>query len=258
MYKPKKNIKNKITIYLMIMMVQLTFSQKANDLFVEGNKLYQKEKFKDAIEKFKKIENQGVYSADLYYNIANAYYKTNQVAPAIYYYEKAKQVAPNNKDIQVNLEFAKRMTLDNIEPLPKTIFQKISKTVLQKINYNNWAYIAVFFAFLFALLFLRYHFSEGSAKKRMYFISSILSILFMLLGAVFASHTHKVVENKKEAIIFSEQTTIKKAPILSSETVFELHEGTKVKILKTVDNWKKIKIADGQTGWIVSYELKEL
>ncbi len=241
-----------------MLFVQFTFSQKANKLFVEGNKLYQESKFNDAIDKYINVEKQGLYSADLYYNLANAYYKTNQVAPAIYYYEKAKQLAPNDKDIKVNLAFAKRMTLDNIEPLPKTIFQKISESVLQKITSDNWAYIAVFFAFLFAFLFLQYHFSSKSIKKRFYFVTSILSILFMLFGVIFAIHTYKVSKNKKEAIIFSEQTSIKNAPILSSETVFELHEGTKVNVLESVDNWKKIKIADGQTGWIVSSELKEL
>jgi tetratricopeptide (TPR) repeat protein len=240
------------------MITQITFSQNANALFVDGNKLYQAEKYNEAIEKFRQVENQKVQSADLYYNLANAYYRTNQVANAVYYYEKAIQLAPNNKDMQNNLGFAMRMTIDNIEPLPTTIFQKLSRNFIQKLHYNSWAYVAVFLAFLFAILFLVYHFSNSSSRKRLYFITGIISLLFMLISVAFAFHTFKVTTNKKEAIIFAQQTSIKSAPILSSENVFELHEGTKVTILESVDNWKKIKISDGQIGWIISSELKEL
>lgn len=248
----------KVIILFMLMLCQISFTQEANTLFVEGNQLYQTKKYNEAIEKFHQVEKQQLQSADLYYNLANAYYRTNQVAPAIYYYEKALQLAPNNSDIQKNIGFAKRMTIDNIEPLPTTIFQKLSRNFIQKLHYNSWAYVAVFLAFLFAVLFLVYHFSDTSIRKRLYFITGIISLLLMIISVVFAFHTFKVAGNKKEAIIFSQQTSIKSAPILSSDNVFELHEGTKVIVLEGIDNWKKIKIVDGQVGWIVSSELKEL
>jgi SH3-like domain-containing protein len=64
--------------------------------------------------------------------------------------------------------------------------------------------------------------------------------------------------NTIEAIIFVEETDIKNAPTLNSEKVFTLHEGTKVRVLDSVDNWKKIKIADGKIGWIIADEIKVL
>ena len=65
-------------------------------------------------------------------------------------------------------------------------------------------------------------------------------------------------ENNIEAIIFSGQTQVKSAPTNSSEIYFELHEGTKVLVLESLDNWKKIKIADGKMGWIKVSDLKEI
>jgi len=35
-----------------------------------------------------------------------------------------------------------------------------------------------------------------------------------------------------------------------------LHEGTKVIVLDTIDDWKKIKLADGKIGWIIASEIK--
>ena len=58
--------------------------------------------------------------------------------------------------------------------------------------------------------------------------------------------------------MFAEKTEIRNAPTLNSDEVFTLHEGTKVMVLDTIDNWKKIKIADGKQGWIISSEIKEL
>lgn len=250
--------KKSVLLLLLFLLQGLLFAQETNELFVNANKLYQSEKFNEAIELYHDIEKSKNESADLYFNLANAYYKTNKVAPSIYYYEKALQLKPNDKDIKFNLGFAKRMTIDNIEKMPTTIFQKISQKFIQKLSYNNWSYLAVFFIFLFALLFLGYHFSYSSNKKRLLFIMSNLSVLFTIISLAFAFHTFKVASNKSEGIIYARQTSVKNAPMLSGEDNFIIHEGTKVQILESVDNWKKIKIADGQTGWIIASELKEL
>ncbi len=250
-------IKNSLIITFIIF-TNLGFSQNANSLFVEGNKLFKQEKYNDAIDKYLAVEKQNQVSADLYFNLANTYYKLNKVAPSIYYFEKALQLEPNNKDIKNNLALAKKMTLDNIEAIPKNLSQKISKNTIQQFSYNSWAYISVGFSFLFAILFLLYHFSVETAKKRFLFVSSIISGILVLLTVMFAFQSFKIAKKENPAIIFAQQTSVKDAPTLSAENIFDLHEGTKVQILESKNNWKKIKIADGQTGWIIANELKKL
>ena len=246
-----------ITLFFLLQIIPF-FAQNANQLFVEGNKLYKEEKYNQAIEKYLQATKTKQISPELYYNLANAYYKTNKVAPSIYYFEKALKLKPNDKAIKINLDQAKQMTLDNIEPMPKTVWQKLAASTIQKLHYNTWAYLAVAFIIIFALLFLGYHFSNKTATKRTLFITSILSAVFTLLSVWFAFQTYKIEKNNKYAIVYVPETGVKNAPMLSAEKVFDLHEGTKVKVLKSKDNWKKIKIADGQTGWITSDELKEL
>ncbi|MCK5677274.1 MAG: tetratricopeptide repeat protein [Flavobacteriaceae bacterium] len=246
-------------IFFLILLVGLTGqAQNLDSLFVQANKLYQQENYIEALELYQEIENQKYESGALYFNMANVYYKTNQVAPSIYYYEKALQFDPDNKDYIFNLEFAKRMTLDNIEALPKSLGQKFRDVFILKFTYNTWAIIAVSLAFLFALLFLLYHFSYSTSKKRIYFITSILSVIFVSISLYFSYRNYHHIKNIKTAIIFATQAQIKSAPTKSSEINFELHEGTKVQILETLDNWKKIKIVDGKTGWIDGEDLKEL
>ena len=233
-------------------------AQDLDSLFVQANKSYQQEDYLKALELYQEIENQNAISGELFYNMANVYYKTNKVAYAIYYYEKALGIDPNNKDILFNLEFAKRMTLDNIEELPKSVSQKFRDTVVLKFTYNTWAIISVSFAFLFALLFLLYHFSYRTGVKRIYFITSGITVILVSLSLLFSYQNFHYVTNTKTAIIFAQQTQVKSAPTKSSEVNFLLHEGTKVFVLESLDNWVKIKIADGKMGWMEEEDLKEL
>jgi len=150
------------------------------------------------------------------------------------------------------------MGIDSIETLPKSIGQKFMDTIILRLTYNGWAYIAVICSFLFALLFLLYHFSYSSSHKRFYFITSILSAIFIVVTVLFAYSNFDYTKNYKTAIVFAEKTDVKSAPTSSGEVDFELHEGTKVQLLERLDDWRKIKIADGKIGWIASEDIKEL
>lgn len=248
---------NRIVIIFLIFTTTVSAGQ-ADSVFVKANKLYQQEKYNEALTLYAEIEGNKIQSDGLFYNMANAYYKLNKIAPAIYYYEKALLLNPGNADAKFNLGFAKRMAIDNIEPLPQTFSQKISEGLIQRLTYNNWAWLGVILAFLFAILFLLYHFTYNSGSKRLYFISSLVCAFLALIMISFAYQNYKTVGENRYAIIFAQQSDIKNAPTLSSEVSFELHEGTKVQILESLDNWKKIKIADGKIGWIVADEIKEL
>lgn len=233
-------------------------AQNVDSLFVNANKAYQQEDYLKALDLYKEIEDVNVESVELYYNMANVYYKINKVADAIYYYEKALMMEPNNKDILFNLEFAKRMTLDNIDELPKSVSQKFRDSIILKLTYNTWSIITVSLAFLFAALFLLYHFSYSTRVKRIYFITSGIVVILVGLTLLFSYQNHKYISSTRMAIIFAQQAQVKSAPTKSSEVNFELHEGTKVFILESLDNWMKIRIADGNLGWIEEEDLKEL
>ena len=248
----------KIIFFLLLIVGLGAQAQDLDSLFVQANKSYQQEDYLKALEMYVEIEDQNVVSGELFYNMANVYYKTNKVAHAIYYYNKALSIEPNNKDILFNLEFAKRMTLDNIEELPKSVSQEFRDSIVLKFTYNTWAIISVSFAFLFAILFLLYHFSYSTSLKRIYFITSGITVILVTLSLLFSYQNYRYVTNTRTAIIFAQQSQVKSAPTKSSEVNFELHEGTKVFVLESLDNWVKIKIADGKMGWIEEEDMKEL
>lgn len=247
-----------LIVSIVLLFSLVAFSQTSNELFSNANTLYKNGKFNKAIELYLSIEEQGVASDDLYFNLGNCYYKLNKVAPSIYYYEKALKINPANEDAVTNLAFAKRMTIDVIEELPKTFFQRFSASVIQKLPFDTWAIIAVASSFLIALFFLLYYFSSETRKKFVFFNASIIAAFIMVISVFFAFSNFKTVQNNRTAIIYKQKVAIKNAPTKVSDQVLNYMEGTKVLVLDELDNWKKIKIADGKIGWVNAADLKEI
>lgn len=245
-------------LYITCLLFSFYGNSQNNALFDQGKQQYRAEKFQEAITTWTKIIDAGDESASLYFNLANAYYKQNSIGPSIYYYEKALQLSPNDNEVLNNLAFAKNATVDAIEPLPKTFFAKWDESLSNWLTYEGWAILAVCMAFLFALLFLGYYFLGHSAKKRLLFVGSILSLIVLITAVTMAFRTFDKVTNNRPAIVFAEETEIKTDPKMNSDTAFLLHEGTKVQIIAEEGDWKRVSVADGKDGWIPSADLKEL
>ncbi|WP_339623536.1 tetratricopeptide repeat protein [uncultured Winogradskyella sp.] len=235
----------------------LGFSQN-NIYFDEANALYNDGKYAEAIDKYESILRSKEHSAELYFNLGNANYKLNNIAPSVYYYEKALQLSPNDKDILKNLSFAKNMTIDAIEKIPDVGFSKLVKRVVNKFKADTWSVIAVSSIILFALLFLTYHFSYSSSIKRVAFIVSVLSLFMGGFSVLMAFQKEKLDKKDKPAIVFAQETKVKTDPNKASEEVLRIHEGTKMQIIETYEDWSKIQLSDNSTGWIPSQDLKAL
>ena len=231
----------------------------ANDkVFDVANTHYKDGQYTEAIAVYEDLIKADQVSSELYYNLGNCYYKLNKVAPAIFNYEKALQLNPANEDAKNNLIFANRLTIDRIEALPKSVFQKLDENYLSKITLNTWGVLAIVFAFVAVAMFLLFYFTYSSSKKRLFFTFSLLSLLLLLLSFGIGFQQYQKEIKTKEAIVFAEQVSVQSEPTNNSSEAFELHEGTKVLVLDAVDNWNKIKLADGKIGWLKKSTIKLL
>ena len=245
-------------IYILAILISsLGFSQN-EQLFKQANDLYNKGDFEEAISKYQDIIESGEHSASLYFNLANAHYKLNHIAPSIYYYEKALILAPNDKEILNNIAFARNMTIDAIDQTPEFGFAKFSKRVTNWLTFDNWAKLSVLLVVLFVVFYLIYYFNYGATKKRLAFIAAMTFLILACGSVALAFNNYHLVENDQPAIVFAKESQVKSEPNLRSPESFKLHEGTKVQILDTVNNWKKIKLADGKIGWIATDAIKAL
>ncbi|WP_282135029.1 tetratricopeptide repeat protein [Seonamhaeicola maritimus] len=235
----------------------ILFAQNQS-LFEQGNTLYNDGKYAEAIDKYNAILETENHSADLYFNLGNAHYKLNNIAPSIYYYEKALQLNPEDLDINNNIAFARNMTIDAIEVVPDAGFSRLVKNTTNTLSFDNWAKASVGLVFCFVILFLMYYFAYSTLIKRLTFIGSLAALFFVCVTFAFAFHKYNLDKKDNPAIVFVQETKVKNDPNIRSEESFRLHEGTKVQVIDDYKDWKKIELSDGKTGWVISEEIKLL
>lgn len=247
-----------IVILVFCFFSTIVFSQN-DTLFDEANALYNDGKYAEAIDKYETILASGQHSAELYFNLGNANYKLNNIAPSIYYYEKALLLNPEDKDIKNNLVgYAQNMTIDAIDNVPQVGFTRIINNIVNSFSTDTWAKIAVIGVVIFVVLFLLYHFSYATSKKRVAFVISLSSLFLACFSVAMAFQKQSLDKKDNPAIVFAQESRVKSEANKSSEEVFRLHEGTKVQVLETYEDWKKIQLSDKSTGWIPSKDIKIL
>ncbi|KLT69553.1 tetratricopeptide repeat protein [Flavobacterium sp. ABG] len=243
-------------LYVFLLISQVFFAQNG---FEKGNVLYQKGQYQQAVEEYENvIKEDKLQSAELYFNLANSYYKLNKVAPSIYNYEKALVLKPHDEQTLNNLKFAKKLTIDEIKEVPKVGFAKLIQNFTGIFNYNTWAKIAVGIAFAFLLSFIGYYFSQLTLSKRIYFIGMFVLLIALVLSVTAGVSEKSHFDNDRPAIVFSEMSEVRSEPQKAGSAIILLHEGAKVYVMETVGSWKKIELTDGSEGWIDATTIKEV
>ena len=245
-------------IYLSILLFSLAGFSQNEELFEEANSAYQSGNYQNAINYYEEILDNGETSAELYYNLGNAHYKLNHVAPSIYYYEKALQLDPTDEDIKNNIEFARNMAIDDIEEVEQTGMNQWVNGLISTFSYSTWAVFAIIFSILFVALFLLYYFTYTPLYKRLLFTGAMLSVLLTVLSVIFAFQQQSYIQDNQYAIIFGEEVEVRDEPNLRGDASFELHEGTKAKVLEDYQEWARIELANGAQGWVKNSVIKKL
>ena len=186
----------------------------------------------------------------MYFNLGNAYYKTGQVTKAILNYERAHLIAPNDEDIIYNLELVNQHVVDKIEALPVPFFIRWKNNMIGSRSADTWGYYSLVSFVLFLVLLGLFFFTRSAAMKRFSFWFGIFTISYSLITFSFAMSQKKKITERNQAIVFSPSITVKASPDESGSELFIIHEGLKVKITDTLNNWSEIQLSDGNKGWL--------
>lgn len=218
--------------------------------FNKANKAYQDKEYLKAVDLYESLLKSGYNSPDLYFNLGNAYYKLKKVPESILNYERAKRLAPDDEDISFNLRVANLRTVDKINPIPKFFLTEMYENLLSANSSHKWSVTAVLLSWLtfglLAIFLVLWH----PLYKKLLFALAVLSFLGLLFSAYCAWQMNTRENDRNYAIIFAPSIYIKSSPEDSGTNLVTLHEGAKVKILDAVGDWKKIRIADGNVGWL--------
>lgn len=214
-----------------------------------GNKAYMDGAYDKAVEEYSAILEGGEYSMELYYNLANAYFKMEKIGKAILYYNKALRIAPSQEDVLHNLAIAETRTKDKITAVPEFFLHRWMRVVRNSVSCNAWGALSLlFFALIltFALLFLL---ASRLGVRKAGFYGALCSLLLFVATTAFAISSRNDILTEDEAVVMSSAISVKSSPDRSATDLFVLHEGTKLRIVAEFDEWVEVVIADGKKGW---------
>lgn len=221
----------------------------------EAEVAYTKEDYKTSIQLYEGLLKNNGESAEVYYNLGNAYYKDGQIAPAILNYERALLLAPGDKDIRFNLQLAKARAVDKIEPAGQFFLVKWFESVRDLAATDTWGAVGITAFLLFLVSTVVFLFSKVVTFKKAGFYVALLMLAVTILANVFGFSQKSALTSHAEAIIFTPTVTVKSSPDASGTDLVVLHEGTKVAVRSTLGDWSEVVLEDGNVGWMPSQDI---
>ena len=250
--------------YVLIILLPLLFfiktatAQDGSPLLQQAADTYSNGDYKTAISQYEQILASGEAAFEVYYNLGNAYFKNNQIAPAILNYERAARLNPADGDLQHNLAMAKSRTVDKVDMLAVPEFVTGYKSFVNATPADRWGTLSIGAFVLMLAAIASFLYLTQKWAKQMALGSGTLLTLLAIIFFFFGWQQSNWLNSRKEAIIFQPSITVTSTPDNVGEELFVLHEGTKVRIVERFRNWVRVRIGDGNTGWVPEKVAKEI
>lgn len=225
-------------------------------LFAQANANYAEGNYTEAVEQYKEVLAEQP-SAEVYYNLGNAYFKQGELSQSILAYERALRLKPTMKDAKHNLQFAQTRIVDNIEDTQSFFLSSWLKTVRNSLNQQAWIIFSISL-FVFALVgFFFFAFSRTIWLRKTAFYTSLVALLISICACANAGSLHKRDSLRAEAIITQGIVNAKASPDRSGTDLFTIHEGTKVRITDVIGDWCCIHVGNN-IGWMQLAHLERI
>jgi tetratricopeptide (TPR) repeat protein len=240
---------------LILFLLSLVFSSSAQNnesLWDEGNKAYAEGRYAEATAAYDSILRSGKQSAMLYYNLGNSYFKQGKIGLALVNLYRAERLAPDNEDIKYNIKIVSTYVQDKIEQVPEFFVNRWVRTLRTALSSNLWAAISLATLTIALIGVIVYLFGQRIGLRKVGFFCGVFGLIIFVVSFEFAIKSRNEIIKPTHAIIVNSAVAVKASPDNGSKDVFVLHEGTSVRVVRTLDKWSEITIADGNKGWLNS------
>lgn len=217
-------------------------------LFADANAQYAEGNYAEAATQYEQILQEQP-TAEVYYNLGNAYFKQGELAQSILAYERALRLKPSFKDAKHNLQFAQSRIIDNIEDTQSFFLSNWLKTIRNALSQRVWM-VGSIILFVMALvgLFL-FAFSQTLWLRKTAFYCSVIALVVSVMACANAGSLYQRDTQRSEAIITQGIVNAKSSPDRSGNDLFTVHEGTKVEIHEVIGDWCCVHVGNN-IGWM--------
>lgn len=217
----------------------------------KADSLYISQHYQEAASLYNELLLTGV-NTDVHYNLANCYFRTNNIPAAVLHYERALKLDPSNEDARYNLELCRAKTgtseVYGEEMFFSTLFRRwaLSKSANQ---WLPWCYILVGTLLLCWLLF---SVTNNVARRKIIFVLGLLSFIAVVIVNVFA-YKSKQAFLATDRVVVMKATPVYEGPTLQAKSFGELVPGATYRTdIMQGEDWVRICLEDGTVGWCES------
>ncbi|MDD3080163.1 MAG: tetratricopeptide repeat protein [Paludibacter sp.] len=251
-------MKRSIFIFTVIFSFVAATLNAQTDVAKQANALYSKGDYQAAAKAYEEILKTNGVAAELYYNLGNAYYKQNETAKAILNYERALRLKPGYDDAKVNLEMAQLKVIDNVVSPPSFFIKRWMELLVKDLTSNQWLVVSVITFVLSLTLVLIFVFAFSVSFRKISFYGAVVLFGLCIVTMLFSGIRKNQMIHHNDAIIMSGVVIVKSSPDKSGTDLFQLHEGTKVKVKSTLGTWSEILLGNGNVGWVEDSTIEKI
>jgi len=245
-----RNSKGVLIMLMFLTLVSTRSMAQVETAKAAADQAFIEERYSDATEGYEEILTQEYISAELHYNLGNAYFKAGQIAPSILNYERALKLAPNDEDIQFNLKLANLSVKDRVEDIPKLFFVNWWSAIVKTFSTDGWAWSSVISLIVGLLGLLFFKLSSEGGMKRLTFYVGVIAFAWFGFSIYSAEKNFNHAVHDKRAVVFASTINAKSSPNDKGKDLFVIHEGLVVTVSDNLNGWIRIKLSNGNVGWI--------
>jgi tetratricopeptide (TPR) repeat protein len=249
---------NTLKIYRLVVSVALILflsgfsgaSAQSGSAMDKANQAYKAKKYEEASQLYLSVFNQGETSPVLCYNLGNCYFKLNDFSKSILWYERAQRLAPNDEDIDFNLNVARMKIVDKSDKMPAVFFVDWWNGFLRFFSATTWGILSLLLLIGFLAILSVFLFSNRILFRKVSFYGAIVFLVLFSVSSLAALMQRNSILNANELIVMQPSCNVKSSPDENSTLLFVVHEGIKVSKTDEVGEWIEIKLDNGTKGWI--------
>jgi len=222
-----------------------------------GNEANLRGDYAAAATAYEQLDRQHVVSADLYYNLGVTYFRQGQVGKAIWSFERALVVSPDDEDARFNLAQARRLAdqrthdkLEGAEHEPAwnrvvTFFSPSTQVIVFTVLYLG----------CFALLFIRRRIADDS-RVALTAAAAMLGVGALLAGLLVAGRIN--LDRVPYAVVLPDTVAVKEGADNNFRSSFQVHGGLRVRVLDREQDWVRVRLANGLEGFVHAEDVGSL
>ena len=233
-----------------------SFEQNLLAHFDRANQLYLDGDYQNAVSRYSKVVEAGIEHPDLFFNLANAYYRSGSIGLAVLFYEKSLQIDPADEAAKSNLAIVRKELIDRVVmPEGGTVGEPMWHGFIRglSIGWLTWTFL-IFYLLAFAVMIGRRLTLSQSLNRLLFWVNIPILSLSLVFGALLASRIY-IQEKIHHGVVVSNTAALREGPERVAKVLMEVHAGLKVRLLNEVGDFTRVRLANGVEGFVASQQV---